>query len=132
VHVFYTAPSDYYWSGFDLFLKSSTDNGLTWSNANHVTYSGGVEETTPKAAAANGTNVYVAYADRTTGDIYFKKSTDSGISWSAPTRLTYIGNLDDYGEPSLVYSPGTGYFHIISGFYVDSTYYGELYYKRGH
>jgi hypothetical protein len=88
---------------------------------------------TPNASAADGTDVFVTYFDAAADDIYFKKSTDAGVTWSAPVRLTYIGSpgVDD-PYPSMVYSPGTGYFHIVFGVYIDPTYGDEIYYKSGH
>ena len=128
VHVVYRGPSEWLSYPSDLFSKSSTDNGTTWGFAKRLTWSGWIYGLTPKTAAADGTNVYVAYNDNFTFEIYFKKSTDCGVTWSAPTRLTYFApNFN----PSMIYSPGTGYFHILFPDYVDATYLTEIYYKRG-
>jgi hypothetical protein len=133
VHVFYLSQAGYFESR-ELFLMSSTDNGMTWGSGKRLTWNGYCSGLSPKGSAADGDNVYVTYAYYPSGiyyyDVYFKKSTDRGITWSAPTRLTYLGNA--YNGPSMIYSPGTGYFHLVFDYAVDYTYYyKEIYYKRG-
>jgi hypothetical protein len=134
VHVFYISPPAYKSYNEELFLMSSANNGVTWGSEKRLTWSfGSIGNLTPKASAADGDNVYITYTfyDWHTGDedIYFKKSTDGGATWSAPTRLTYLANA--YSS-SMVYSPSTGYFHIVLVFQMDyDTYYREVYYKRG-
>jgi hypothetical protein len=133
VHVFYISVPEYgVYVYHELFVMSSTDNGMTWGSGKRLTwsYASYVASLSPKGSAVDGPNVYITYTYWATDqDIYFKKSTDGGATWSAPTRLTYLGNAF---YPSMVYSPITGYFHIVLTFPVDNdTYYTEVYYKRG-
>ena len=53
------------------------------------------------ALAVSGSNVYVAWYDATPGnhEIFFKKSVDSGATWSASRRLTY--NAGDSFAPDI-------------------------------
>jgi hypothetical protein len=128
VHVFYVSPQVWNTAGSDLVTMSSMDNGITWGPSKRLTWDGGVGALRSKASAADGANVYVTYLDTSTIEIYFKKSSDCGATWSAPTRLTYFSPGD---FPSMIYSPGTGYFHIVFSYYVDNIYRREIYYKRG-
>jgi Neuraminidase (sialidase) len=134
VHLFYRSQPAYF-ENQALYYASSADNGVTWAAERRLTWGGRLIGLMPKASAAAGDNVYVAYSFEAppsyADDIYFKQSTDAGVTWSAPVRLTY---LDSVSQPaSLIYSPGTGYFHLVFRFLVDQdTYFYEIYYKRGH
>jgi hypothetical protein len=132
VHVLYTAASSLLTVPLsNLYCKTSTNSGVTWGATQQVTYGDQVLSISTKGSAAEGANVYLTYLNRGTDDVYFKKSTDTGATWTAPVRLTYIGSSgSDY--PTMAYDSGSGYFHIVFGVYVDPTYADEIYYKRGH
>ncbi|NIS28850.1 MAG: exo-alpha-sialidase, partial [Actinobacteria bacterium] len=76
----------------DIFHVRSTDSGATWS-ASDTRLDGGTagaaSSFSPVVAAESG-NVYVAWIDDRNGssfDIFFNRSTDSGASWGAATRI---------------------------------------------
>jgi hypothetical protein len=72
-----------------LFTKRSTDGGLTWSARTEVgtaTANGSFP-----AIAAKGTNDFrLTYMDNSTGawNVWYRASTDGGVSWSAPLRVS--------------------------------------------
>lgn len=76
--------------------------------------------------AANGNVVHVVWEDERDGneEIYYKRSTDGGISWETDTRLT--NNFDWSTSPSV----------SVSGLVVHVVFYdwrngnAEIYYKR--
>lgn len=84
---------------FEIYLISSADNGATWSSPKRLTNNAG--SSYEPSLAANGANVYLAWKDRTPGnyEIYFKMSSDNGLTWSAPKRLT--NNAGGSHEPSI-------------------------------
>ncbi|MFA7360159.1 MAG: T9SS type A sorting domain-containing protein [Candidatus Kapaibacterium sp.] len=78
-------------ANWEVFYKRSTDGGTTWgSDTRLASDSAGSEK--PSIAVA-GTIVHIVweYIYRNSGnwEIYYKRSTDGGITWGADTRLTY-------------------------------------------
>ena len=51
--------------------------------------------------AANGNYINVVWSDSRDGnsEIYYKRSTDGGLTWGADTRL--VNNIFDSGDPSV-------------------------------
>ena len=75
---------------FEIYHKKSSNMGSTWSATHRLTYSSEPSET-PDIDISSGGVIYVVWSDSSSGngDIYLKKSTDGGNSWSALTRLTW-------------------------------------------
>jgi hypothetical protein len=75
-------------SNREIYYKRSTDGGSTWETDIRMTNSTGASEV--PCIAANGSFVFVAWKDSRTGneEIYFKRSTDNGNTWSADTNLS--------------------------------------------
>ncbi|MBI5204314.1 MAG: exo-alpha-sialidase, partial [Nitrospirae bacterium] len=65
----------------DIFMKKSTDGGLTWVWQQISNNAGNSQ--LPVLAVDNTNAVYVAWQDNTLGnnDIFMKKSTDNGLTW---------------------------------------------------
>jgi hypothetical protein len=82
---------------YDLYYKVSHDNGSSWSDEVKLT-----EDLAPDLApcvlqASNGTLWLVWASNRVGGnnsEIFFKTSSDLGVSWSNATRLTFDNNTD--------------------------------------
>lgn len=72
----------------EIYYKRSTDSGITWGPDIRITNSP-VYSFTP-SIAVSGQDVHIVwYNDRVgNNEIYFKRSTDGGVSWDAETRLT--------------------------------------------
>jgi hypothetical protein len=130
--------------GQQVQLRKSTDGGLTFGApstvANLVTTGTlgdlgltGVRVNTgtpalfrtplvPQTAAnsANG-NIYVAYHDKGTfpdrANVFFKHSTDGGVTWGAPVRINADATTADQWQPSLAVTP-------------DGTHVGVFWYDR--
>lgn len=90
-------------AGYQIQIDRSTDGGLSWGS--DVTVSNLVFIPSPLPGAAFRTNsfptmavdrsggptngnVYVAWADGRGPDILFSRSTDRGVTWSAPIRVS--------------------------------------------
>jgi len=85
----------------DIYYKTSHDNGLTWSPDTQLTTDLSWDLHPSIIEAIDGT-IWVAWASYRTGDfeIFYKKSTDNGASWSSDTQLT-TNNGDDEA-PSII------------------------------
>jgi len=75
----------------EIFYRRSADLGYTWKNEIQISHSGGSELATCPSIAVNGSNVYITWEDsRNSGkpEIYFKKSSDYGQTWSEDKLLS--------------------------------------------
>jgi len=72
----------------DIYFRKSTDGGATWEAAKNVTDNWW--ESYNAKIAISGSNIFVVWQDNTPGnyEIYFKKSTDAGVTWQSQKRLT--------------------------------------------
>lgn len=93
---------DYRDTNSEIYYTRSADNGDTWDNARRLTYDSPVKNCIYDIViCTDGDNVYISWKDYRTGtsEIFFKKSRDGGITWTADQQLT-----DDYSPsycPSL-------------------------------
>jgi hypothetical protein len=93
-------PGDY-----EIYHKASTDGGISWTSAKRLTWTEGFSAWPDIAASPVGDLHIVWFDDLSGGDeIYYKKSSDSGATWSAMKRLTWTGvgldRLDLVADPS--------------------------------
>ena len=120
---------DQKWPGpeYRIYYRNSTNNGLTW---NPIQLLSGPNPLTASAEIkVNGNNLHVAWDDArddgTTMEIYYKNSTDGGISWSPDVRLTNSTGSHSY-HPRLGLNEST--IHVTWWDRRDSN--REIYYKR--
>lgn len=77
---------------YEIYYKNSFDFGNTWSEDTQLTFadSGSYFPYLCKS----GENLHLAWFDKRDGnyDIYYKRSTDNGITWSVDRRMTYSGS----------------------------------------
>src|SRR5215207_7055898 len=108
----------------DIYLKASLDNGTSFGNtenlSNNTSYSDSFH------TAISGSNVYVVWADDSTGngDIYFKRSVDNGTSFGNTENLSN-DNGKSYGAQIVVSEN-----NIYVVWADDSTGNGDIYFKR--
>jgi hypothetical protein len=109
---------------FEIYYKHSADGGATWGADTRLTndqaLSGGV------TVLSSGSIVHVIFHDARPGntDIYYKRSTDAGATWSGDMRLT--------ADPATSFNPsvalsGTG-LQVIWIDLRDGNF--EIYYKK--
>jgi len=74
----------------DIFYKSSQDEGLNWTAPKRLSWNSD-ESWHPFVTADSQNNPHVVWQDNTPGnwEIFYKKSSDGGTSWSAIKRLTW-------------------------------------------
>jgi hypothetical protein len=73
---------------YEIYYKRSTDAGLSWGADIRLTNNAG--DSHLPSVSVSGSVVHVAWQDKRDGnfEIYYKRSTDAGLSWEADTRLT--------------------------------------------
>jgi len=111
---------------YEIYYKRSTDAGFSWGSD--------IRLTTDSASSYNpsiavfGSNVHVVWHNFIGGDnkekIYYKRSTDFGVSWDTEIRLTNNTTVSSY--PSIAVT-GT-IIHVVWQDYRDIN--AEIYYKR--
>jgi hypothetical protein len=104
------------WSNFvssaaDIFYKQSTDNGTNWSAPKRLTWSAN-SALNPSFAADSGSGLYLAWDAGATSnhEIYFKKSTNGGLAWLSPQRMTW--NPGRSWVPCITADGGTGIYIV--------------------
>lgn len=110
----------------DLYYKRSSDYGMTWS-ADTCLCNAQNDRNDP-SVSVSGSNVHAIWSDTRDGppnwEIYYKRSTNSGFSWSPDVRLTNDANRSI--RPSLAVSGPM--VHVVWEDNRDGNY--EIYYKR--
>ena len=113
--------------GSEIYYKRSTDGGSSWSADMRLTNDASVQ--TSPSIAVSGPDVHLAWMDFRDGpsgndEIYYKRSTDFGLTWGPETRLTVDPSISSY--PSI--SVSASVVHIA--WYETRDGNGEMYYKR--
>ena len=91
----------------EIYYKQSSDSGTTWSALGRLTWNPDWSGS-PTANADSLNGIHIIWQDETPGnfEIYYKNSTNSGMTWSAVTRLTW--NSGWSGGPSLIVDSSNG------------------------
>jgi hypothetical protein len=88
---------------YDIYIKKSTDGGLTFSKEINLSNNPGFSE--HPQITVSGNNVYVAWIDNTSSssttttknqEIYFRKSIDGGNTFDNIINLSNSSNADSY------------------------------------
>ena len=111
----------------EAFCRKSTDGGVSWIAAKRLSWTSGVSSS-PKIAVDSSDNLHVVWSDDTPGnfEIYYKKSTDYGTTWSANKRLTWTSSYS--WHPSIAVD-SSGNVHVV--WEDDTPGNWEVYYKSG-
>jgi len=110
---------------YEIYYKHSTDGGTTWGAETRLTND--PNDSRNPSVAVSGSNVSVVWYDNRDGnnEIYYKRSTNNGVSWGADTRLT--NDVSDSQLPSIAVS---GLFVHVVWQDNNSSYGLEIYYKN--
>ena len=121
VHVVWYDKRDGNW---EVYYKRSTDQGIIWGPDIRLTNNS--SGSYYPRIAASGLNIHVVWMDLRDGndEIYYKRSTDGGLSWGTDTRLT--DDADDSRRPCISVSGSV--VHVVWHDTRDGNY--EIYYKR--
>jgi hypothetical protein len=111
---------------YEIYYKKSTDGGATWTSAERLTWTPDISRFADILADPSG-QLHVVWRDRTPGnyEVYYRESTDGGITWEAKRRLTWT-----FGES---YNPviaveASGALHVVWFDNTPGNY--EIYYKK--
>jgi BNR repeat protein len=78
---------------WEIFFRRSTDNGATWKPIVNLSNDPGTS-VNPQISVS-GSNVFVIWAqstaDNTPADVYFRRSTDNGVTWKPLVKITSGG-----------------------------------------
>ena len=109
---------------YEIYYKRSTDGGLSWGADTRLTNNSAFSQFS--SVAVSGSVVHVVWQDYRDGnyEIYYKRSTDGGVSWGADTRLTNNTAVSEY--PSVAVSGSV--VHVV--WMDDRDGNEEIYYKR--
>lgn len=127
VHLFYTDEST---GDREIYYKQFDSKTKTWGTPKRLTFSSGDAEY-PCGTSVQG-DIHVVWQDDSNGnnELFHKLSTDNGLSWSSPTRITY--NSGQSSLPRLVgFNPsGTTDSYLHLSWSDDTSGANEIYYKK--
>jgi len=109
---------------YEIYYKRSTDGGLTWGTDTRLTNA--VGDSWRPSIAVSGPMVHVVWTDVRGGGfgtVFYKRSTDEGLTWQADTALT---NSPDALYPSVAVSGSL--VHVVWRDFRDGNW--RIYYKR--
>ena len=111
---------------YEIYYKHSLDGGITWGADTRLTINY-TSATLHAAVSTSGSFVHVVWDDNRDGnyEIYYKRSTDGGLSWGTDTRLTNNSGQSVY---PFVSASGSAV-HVLWQDNRDGGNY-EIYYKR--
>jgi WD40-like Beta Propeller Repeat len=117
---------DYTPGNAEIFFKRSNDGGVKWSASQQLTNNTGDSE--DSAIAVDGPNISVVWQDYTPGnaEIFFKRSNDGGVKWSASKRLT--NNTGGSEDPAIAVA-GSNIYVVWSD---DTPGNKEIFFKRSN
>jgi len=115
-----------YWSKDKIYYKCSTDAGISWGTDTRLTYTDTNSAASP-SIAVSGSVVHVVWNDQYNNanrDLYYKRSTDAGLSWEAEIQLTAYYVQSSFASVAV---SGT-VVHVVWEDYRNGRL--EIYYKR--
>jgi hypothetical protein len=110
----------------EVYYRRSTDGGTTWSTTRNLSLAVGACRD-PAVAVDSSGGIHIVWDSITPGnwEIYHKKSTDGGSTWSATRRLTWSpGN----SYVPFISADASGDLHVV--WYDDQPGNYEVYYKN--
>ena len=121
VHIVWQEDRD---GNYEIYYKRSTDGGVNWGVDIRLTNA--PDDSQNPSVSVSGQVVHVVWNDLrdVNSEIYYKRSTDGGISWEADMRLTN----DPAASSGCFVSVSGVVLHVVWQDYRDENY--EIYYKR--
>lgn len=100
-----------------IYYKTSSDFGATWSEAANLTTKDSRWDTRPYITRTDNGTIWVVWASPrlTQWEIYYKTTSDNGLTWSNATNLTHSWYKDDMTPAILQSANGTLWVFWASG-----------------
>jgi len=110
----------------EIYYKKSTDAGTTWTAAKRLTWTAG-GSVFPAICVDSSNKIHVFWNDDTPGnnEIYYRKSTDGGTTWSSVQRLTWTAGSS---ENPTVAADSLGNLQLMWSDYTPGDY--EVFYRK--
>jgi len=110
----------------EIYYKGSSDGGSTWTSARRITWTSG-NSSFPAVGIDSNDDLHVIWCDQTPGpsDIYYKRSSDGGSTWTTSRRITWTSGSS---EKSALAVDSSDALHVVwSDYQVGNP---EIYYMR--
>jgi phage terminase large subunit-like protein len=107
----------------EIYYKKSTNAGETWTAAKRITWSSDGSRY-PAMAIDASDNLNVVWTEETIwgSEVYYKRSTDGGDTWTTKQRITWSGITSEW--PDIAVDPS----NVIHLVWQDST--GDIFYSK--
>jgi len=124
-NIIYIVWEQYVSGSTEIYFKKSTDGGNSWTKNKRLTWNSGYSFH-PRIAIDSSNNIYVVWSDTTPSneEIFFKKSTNGGISWSSKRLSWSAGEAE---KPKIAIDSNDD-IHVLWS--EDTPGNGELFYKK--
>jgi hypothetical protein len=111
----------------EMYYRRSTDGGATWGNVQRLSWNSGWSFCPAITSDSNGF-IHVVWHDDTPGssEIYYKRSTNGGVSWLKTKRLTW-SEVSSF-RPKIAVNSSDNLHMVWYGQAPESL---ELFYKKG-
>jgi len=112
----------------EIYYKNSPDGGASWTSAKRLTWTPG-DSYFPAIKLGFSGQLHVVWDDLAASnyDIFYKKSTDGGVTWGSTQRRTWTS---DYSSSPAIAFDSSGDLHVVWSDLTPGNF--EIYYLKGH
>lgn len=116
---------------FDIYYMKSTDGAVNWTAEKRITWTPGDSEK-PDIAIDSNNHIHVVFKGIVSHyeDIFYKKSTNGGTSWTG-NRVTWLYMSDWCRLEPAIAADSNNHLHVVFCIYCPGTAgYHDVYYKK--
>ena len=116
---------------YDIYAATRNANASVWNSPVQISDPAGQLAIFPDVAVASTGAIYTVWTDKRTNfnnDIYFSRSTNGGVTWSANVDIIPALNRDpNQVEPTIALDPRPGYGNVIYVAYFENPASGQMF-----